>query len=186
MIFFFCRSFPVWRLLLSGSYLKKNKIKNKQKNHPGFCTLNTQHRSAHVCGTYSSTKPNDRISGPAGNTRTTLLLDSELFRQDRIFRPFTMKWMDFNLWIFPNLQKKRSWWCIRHSSFPYTYCMLLWQSKCKCNFPRYLSECWMSNNYPLCHNQTDTNSDATPVENIRQGSFGYSSPSVKQHAYSLI
>lgn len=87
---------------------------------------------------------------------------------------------------FPNLQKKGSWWCISHSSFLYTYCMLLWQSMCKCNFPGYLSERRMSHNYPMCRNQTDTNSDAAPVENIRQGSFGYSSPSVKQHAYSLI
>lgn len=46
------------------------------------------------------------------------VLYGKWFRQDRILQPFTMKWMDFNLWIFPDLQKKGSWWCISHSSFP--------------------------------------------------------------------
>lgn len=180
---FFCHPFPLWRLLLvSGSY----------KKHTLVFVPRCRRSTALPVSTERTVQPN-QMTLFLGLLRTLrplffwALLYGKWFRQDRIFHPFTMKWMDFNLFqYFPDLQKKGSWWCISHSSFPYTYCMLLWQSMCKCNFPGYLSERRMSHNYPLCRNQTDTNSDAAPVENIRRGSFGYSSPSVKQHAYSLI
>lgn len=49
-----------------------------KKTYPAVCTL--LHRSSLVYGTYSSTKPNDRISGPAQNTETTLLLSSFIWQ----------------------------------------------------------------------------------------------------------
>lgn len=164
-----------------------------KKTHPCVCTsLHSHHCCGRVYGTHSPTAntklfhfypPFDHRGHPG------LLLSSFIWQtiQPRWNLPAVNNKVDgFRPVNILRFAEKGRWRCISHFHFPNIYCMLLRQSTCKCSFPCYLSRRRMSRNYPLCHNQMDTNSDAAPVENIRQGSFGYSSPSVKQHAYSLI
>lgn len=85
-----------------------------KETHPRVCTsLHSQHCSGRVYGTHSSNGEHQTILSlaPPLTTEATLasfwaLLYGKWFSRVWIFQPLTIKWMDFNLWIFSDLQRK--------------------------------------------------------------------------------
>lgn len=103
----FSHSFPLWGLLLWWSLAHKKKHTLVFAAH---CTHTTA-VDASMERTVRQRTPNYSISTPPLTTEATLasfwaLLYGKRFSQDGIFQPLTIKWMDFDLWIFCDLQRK--------------------------------------------------------------------------------